>query len=313
MFCSILFPDDHQIPHKEAKSEPSYFKDLNLAQIIRPILAGYKAYQLDGGFLTPLDNLNIIQYRQDIMRDLENDELRELISSFCKTVFELNTFVNQTRKILASNEADQNDYLARGRMLDFASQYCSVIIETADGLKEKLILSKGLQSFTDYLDDYQKSEKLITLKTSVDNLKKELSTVHYCMLIKNGAIRVRKYEDQPDISADVRKLFTRFQQGNVHDYRHKLTEEPRADHVEVAVLKLVATCYPDIFSDLSDFCTRNLEFINPVIVQFSREIQFYLSWLNFIAPLKGKGLPFCYPRLSSGSDRLYDLNFLTLH
>lgn len=35
------------------------------------------------------------------------------------------------------------------------------------------------------------------------------------MLIKNGTIRVRKYEDQPDISVDVRELFARFQQ-NLH-------------------------------------------------------------------------------------------------
>lgn len=262
--------------------------------------------------MTPLANADIIQYRQDVMRDLENDGLRELISTFSKTIFELNAFQDQLRKILVSNDAYQNNYLARGRMLDFASRYCSVIIEAVNGLNKKTILSKGLQRFVDYLHNYQESEKFLTLKTSVDDLKKELSTVHYCMLIKNGAIRVRKYENQPDISVDVRELFARFQQGNVQEYRHKLTEEPRAEHVEAAVLKLVATCYPNVFSDLNDFCMRNLEFIDPVIAQFSREVHFYLSWLGFIAPLKERGLPFCYPRLTSGADRLYDLNFFDL-
>lgn len=246
------------------------------------------------------------------MRDLENDGLRELISTFSKTIFELNVFQNQTREILVSNDAYQNNYLARGRMSDFASRYCSVIMEAVNGLNEKTILSKGLQRFVNYLHNYRESEKFLALKTSVDNLEKELSTVHYCMLIKNGTIRVRKYEDQPDISIDVRELFSRFQQGNVQDYRHKLTEEPRAEHVEAAVLKLVATCYPDAFSDLNDFCTQNLEFVDPIIAQFSREVQFYLSWLNFISPLKEKGLPFCYPRLTSGADRIYDLNFFDL-
>lgn len=312
MFSSILFPDDDKIPQKEAKSEPGYFKDLNLEQIIRPILTGCKTYQLDGWFLTSLADADMIRYRQDVMRDLKDDGLREIISTFSKTVFELNAFVNQTREILVSNDAYHNNYLARGRMSDFASRYCSVIMETADGLNGKPILSKGLQSFTDYLHQYRVGEKFLALKTSVDALKKELSTVHYCMLMKDGTIRVRKYENQPDISVDVRKLFARFQQGNVQDYRHKLTEEPRAEHVEAAVLRLVAACYPDVFSDLNDFCTRNLEFIDPVIAQFSREVQFYLSWLDFIAPLKEKGLPFCYPRFSSSTDRLYGLNFFDL-
>lgn len=287
---------------------PDCFKDLNLDLIFAPILKSKKEFELDGFFFTSLDNKEIIVYRQDVMRELEDDSLRSQFIAFSKTVYDLGRFMETIKKSLSSDSLYENNYLARGRMLDYADRYCREVITLAAGLSGRKLRSVGLRGFAEYLSAYSASEAFGTLCTHIKQLREELSTVEYCMLIKNGTIRVRKYEGQADHSKQILAVFDKFRQGDVKDYRHKLTEEPHAEHVEAAVLNMVAGLYKDIFADLNSFCGKYFNFLDTTIVRFAREMQFYLSWLDYIRPLREIGLPFNYPKLCDTAEHLYDLD-----
>lgn len=312
MAYSVLFPDPAQMPQGGRSTESECFGDLNLDQVMRPILTSYREFSLDEFFYTPLDDIGTIHYRQDVLRDLEDEALRGLFTDFSKTIFELDAFMAQTQKLLSSEDGYQNNYLAKGRMFNFAERYCSAVSGLAEALAGKEVRSAGLRGIRDYLRNYRGTEEYAGLQAHARRLWEEFSTVRYCMLIRYGTIRVRKYEGQPDLSVDIRDLFARFRQGDVKDYRHKLTEEPRAEHVEAGVLKLVAECYPDVFSDLDAFCAAYLHFVDPAVARFAREIQFYLSWLTYIGPLREKGLPFCLPAVASDAEHLYCRGFFDL-
>ena len=45
-------------------------------------------------------------------------------------------------------------------------------------------------------------------------------------------------------------------------------------------------------------------YFDATIKSFDREIQFYISYLDYLAPLRRKELNFCYPTLSSTSKEL---------
>lgn len=312
MAYSVLFPDRARPPQSGRSAEPEYFGDLNLDQVVRPILTSYPEFKLDEFFYTPLDDAGTIRYRQDVLRDLKGGTLRDLFTDFSKTVFELDAFMARTRKLLSSENGCRNNYLTKGRMFNFAVRYCSAVSDLAEALANREVRSEGLQGIRDYLRDYRGTEEYAGLQAHAERLREEFSTVHYCMLIRYGTIRVRKYEGQSDLSADIRDLFARFRQGDVKDYRHKLTEEPRAEHVEAGVLKLVAECYPDVFSDLDAFCAAYPHFVDPTAARFAREIQFYLSWLAYIGPLREKGLPFCLPAVAPDAEQLYGRGFFDL-
>ncbi|WP_088187935.1 DNA mismatch repair protein MutS [Desulfosporosinus sp. FKA] len=307
MFYSILFPAQEQHEEPRQTDAPSCFKDLNLDQIFAPILKAKKEFDLDSFFHTTLHDPEVILYRQDIMRELENDELRTLFTEFSKIIYDLGRNMVSIRTSLTSDSRYENNYLVRGRMLDYADRYCLTISALSEGLFKRTLRSMGLSAFAQYLSTYCMSEYYTGLRSHLKRLREELSMVEYCMLIKNGTIRVRKYEEQVDHSKQILATFEKFRQGDVKDYRQKLPEEPYAAHVEAAVLSMVADLYKDIFADLNNFCSKYFHFDNETILRFSREIQFYLTWLDYVRPLQGAGLPFNYPKLCDSAEHLYDL------
>lgn len=308
MFYSILFPTREQYEKNRQTEAPECFKDLNLNQIFDPILNSTKEFGLETFFFTSLYDREVITYRQDVLRELEDSTLRALLSDFSKTIFSIGQNMNTIRPSLTSGDSWHNNYLTRGRMLDYADRYCHTICVLVEELSKLNFQSAGLRRFAEFLSEYHMSKSYTELLNHIKRLRDAFAEVEYCMLIKNGTIRVRKFEGQANHSTQILSCFEKFRQGDVKDYRHKLSEEPHAAHVEVAVLNMVAELYKDIFLDLTGFCTKYSHFDNETVLRFSSEIQFYLVWLDSITPLRQAGLQFCYPILCDTTEHLYVLN-----
>jgi len=77
------------------------------------------------------------------------------------------------------------------------------------------------------------------------------------------------------------------------------------NHVEAKILDGVAFLYPEIFSDLDSYCEKYKFYIDDAISVFDREIQFYISYLDFISNLKEAGMNFCFPEINDKSKDIY--------
>ena len=134
----------------------------------------------------------------------------------------------------------------------------------------------------------------------------DLSSVKYCVFTKGNAVTVRKYEAELDYSTEVERTFEKFKLGMVKDYRVVPTEYAEMNHIEAQILDRVAKLYPDIFDGLDEYCVKNANYLDEVIGAFDREIQFYVAYLEYLAPFKQRGLKFCYPQMSNSSKQIYD-------
>jgi len=137
-------------------------------------------------------------------------------------------------------------------------------------------------------------------------LKDELTAIRYCLLIKDGAIKVRQYEAETDYSVDVEETFAKFKQGAVQDYKAKFASGMGMNHIEAQILDCVAQLYPDSFARLDTFCAKYSRFPDETLVMFDREVQFYMAYLEHTDKLKQAGLRFCYPLLSATCKEIYD-------
>lgn len=310
MFQSILFPQGKGInPRKE--EEPDFFNDLNLDLVFAPLLEKKKEFQLEEFYYAPLHDPEVVAFRQEVAKELEDETLGPLFSDFSQALYSLARYMDIVRANLCS-EGPGNNYLTRGRMLEYAGQYCTAVSKAAATLARHPLQSAGLGSLARYLSAYSTGEQFNGLCTRVRELKEKFARIRYCMLIKDGVIRVRKYEGQADQSQSITGAFARFRQGEVKDYRHKLPQEPYADHVEAAVLGLLARLYKETFAELESFCRQYADFDDSVLTRFAREIQFYLAWQDFLRPLREAGLPFHYPRLSSEPTAVEAADFFDL-
>jgi DNA mismatch repair protein MutS len=299
MFQSILFQGPGHSKGKEAPQAADFFVDLNLDQIIDAITADKEEYDLKPFFYTSLQDISAVHYRQGIFRDLENPLLFEHIQLFAKQM-------RSTREHLAQAAKLYHKFQKQSWFLDAVEIYCDTIKRLVHDLSLADLQSTGFLAFRDYLTDYAQSAPFTALLAETKKLKTDLSTVKYCVLIKGNGFKVRKYESESDYSAEVEEAFAKFKQGAVKSYRAKFGSQPTVNSVEEKVLDFVALLYPDIFSHLDAYCANNHDYLDKRIGRFDREVQFYVSYLEYIERFKRSGHNFCYPQISDECKEVYD-------
>jgi DNA mismatch repair protein MutS len=291
-FHSILFEQPGAAVRAEHSQQPSCFPDLNLDQALDWMTIGRAEYRLKPFFYTPLPDPGAVAYRHDILRDLENEQTRT-------TVREFGTQMHRMRKQLAQADQLYYRYQRERWFMDAVDTYCQAVRALTEGLRGLDLRSRGFQGLTAYLTRYTASDAFTSLVSRTQQLYRDLATVRYRVHIKGNRVRVGKYDGEPDYSAEVEQTFAKFKQGAVKDYLVSFGGGPDMSHVEARILDLVARLYPDVFAELDDYAARNQAYLDTVIESFDREVQFYLAYLEFTAPLKKAGLQFCYPQVSA--------------
>ena len=298
-FQSLLFEETEDSVKKETPEAPAFFVDLNLDQVIDAITAGRQEYNLKPFFYTPLNDVDAIKYRQEIMRDLENQILFENVKSFAQEMRTMREHLAQANKLHYKYQKD-------AWVLDAVEIYCDAVNCLVHDLSLVELKSRGFMAFRDYLANYADSERFTSLLGETKKLKADLSAVKYCLITKGSSIKVRKYESEIDYSADVEATFEKFKQGAVKDYRVKFSTWPEMNHVEAQILDFVAQLYPDILLNLDAYCAKNGNYLDQTIAVFNRELQFYVAYLEYLAIFKRAGLKFCYPQISTRDKEVYD-------
>jgi hypothetical protein len=298
-FPSILFERPEDFINDQQLDEPGFFVDLNLDQIIAAITAGKDEYNLKPFFYFPLNRADAIEYRHEIMQDLENAALFEHVKLFSQKM-------RAVRAHLSQANALHYNYQKEAWFLDAVEIYCDAVNCFADNLSSSALKSRGFPAFRQYLVNYVGSDGFASLLAETKRLKDDLAAVKYCVLIMGGGFKVLKYESESDYSADVEETFERFKQAAVKDYRVKFSWWPHMNHIEAKIVDFVAQLYPETFSNLDAYCARNGNFLDEAVAAFDREIQFYIAYLEHVAILKRAGLKFCYPRVSNNCKEVYD-------
>lgn len=298
-FQSILFKENNSVIKKEVL-EPNalhFLSDLNLDQIIDAITFGKEEYNLKPFFLTPLSDLDQIEYRHEIMQDVEKTDLIENLKSFAENM-------QRMRKFLTIAEKLYYKYQKERLFLDAVKIYCDSVSTLEKFLSKGKIKSQGFLAFREYLTNYLQSERFNTLYKETNKIIADLSSVKYCVHINGLRVQVQNYNSETDFSAEIEESFAKFKQGAVKNYLVKYSHQMEMNHVESQILDGVASLYPEFFLQLDIFNEKNRAFQDQTIVLFDREIQFYIAYLDYIATIN-KSLKFCYPTISITEKEVY--------
>lgn len=211
-FTSILFEASEESAHLDRVSEPQYFADLNLDQVVESITAHREEYDLKPLFYERLGTVVAAHYRHEVFRELELKALSGFIGSLAQSMRHMREHLVQVEKL-------RHRYQKERWFLDAVEIYSSAVGDLAHGLGQVEMSSRGLLGFREYLAEYVDSPGFITLLAETKQQKENLSKVDYCVHIKGMRVSVRKYDSEADYSADVLTTFEKFKQGVVKDYR----------------------------------------------------------------------------------------------
>jgi DNA mismatch repair protein MutS len=287
-FCSILYDNEDAANSAGTLSQPAFFPDLNLNQIIDAVTADWQEYDLAPFFYTPLASLEAIAYRQDVMDELGD---RELLNS-------VNLFSSGMRAMRARlQEATKSTYrLATERLfLEAVVTYCRTVHQFADALAGCVLGSKGFAELRDYFSAYANSEQFRGLSEDAESVLRGLSAIRYSLLVKDGAVTVRRYEGEEDYSIAVEATFEKFRREQAGSLQVEARNWDGMNHIEGMIQERLALLFPDEFRALDRFYATRTEYLDSVIFRFDREVQFYVTYLAYLEPLRKSGLEFCRP------------------
>jgi len=293
-FQSILTGDPGDNHGEEAAERPGFFGDLNLDRVIDAITAGWEDYHLKPFYYARLNDLSAIAYRQEVFQDLEGPALLRGIRSFSERMRAIRTRLKQ------ADEAKRLDYkYAMERLfLGAAEIYCEGVENLLRDLGAADLKSRGLRALRDYLAEYTAGASFRDLATEARVLKADLAAVRYCLLLKDGSVTVRHYNEEDDYSAAVEGIFEKFRHDTANRYRLEVRDWEGMNHIEAQIQDRVALLYPEVYQALDAFCTARATYIDEKIARFDREIQFYVAYLSHLEKFRRVRLNFCYPQLS---------------
>jgi DNA mismatch repair protein MutS len=296
-FHSILFPGPNEQAGRETREAPDFFHDLNLDQIVEAIIVGWKDYDLTPFFYTALTDLDAIAYRQEVMKDLEAEILMRSIDSFSQRMRTMRNYLGLAKKLDYRYEKER-------WFLNAAQLYCEAVERVSEDLRLLELKSRGMRAFREYLSEYAGSASFGKLVKQGRDLLTDLSSITYCVVIKDLSITVLPYDGEIDYTPVIEATFEKFRRGSVKDYLVKCADSGNLNHIEAQVLERVAWLNPVPFRALEAFCTEHAEYLNEKVARFDREIQFYVAYLKFIEKFRRTGLSFCYPQLSRASKEI---------
>jgi len=272
-------------------TQPDCFVDLNLDQIVKEVLTGFESYELTPVFWQALPSVEAVLYRQSVMADVEIAEVQAAIRSFASTMGRVRWATTRAGKIY--DERQQQRWF-----LDAAERYVGGVGDLLKTLLAAPIASPGLRSFRDYLAAYASSADFIALSAEVERILGALSAIRYKVHVLGLRVDLAADEGEPDYSQAVLKTFDRFRRGDgARDFTFDMPDYADMNHVEASILEQLARMHPEVFDELAQFRKARAAFQDDCVVRFDREIQVYIAFIDYIAPLRTLGLPFCTPKV----------------
>ncbi len=234
-FQSVLSPAGAVLALDE--QEPSYFRDLNLDQVLAKIVTGYEEYELERIFWTRLTRTDEVLYRQEVFSDLEVDDTRAHIVAFAKAMRTMRRHLTQVK---------QRHY-ARERQAWFlraAATHADAVRELDGGLASIELRSRGMRGLRDHLHAHVASAAFGTLADDLASVNSALAAIRFAVNLRGTRVTVTRFADDEDYGAAIVQTFERFRQGTVPPRTLGLQGWPENSHVSAQILEGVALLFP---------------------------------------------------------------------
>ena len=290
-FYSILF--DKKTKTDAYILDSTLLIDTNLDQVIKTIISYKKDFDIEHFFYLLCNDIQTIDYRQDVIKDLRRDSFYIKVDEFSQKMLKTKRYQKIIKKF------DEEIY-KKSWFFQMVVEFSKAVLEFLSVLNKSDTTSEGFTLLQKHITDYIKSDDFISMQNDIYSLKEELSSITYDITVDGLTFKVKRYENEENYAKDVSKLFKKFEQNEQNEKIECHYEKNRGtNHVNAKILDFVSKLYPETFSKLDNFYKKYSDIIDETILTFSQEVQFYISYLNYIEDIKDTTTNFCLPKLQT--------------
>ena len=297
-FNSILFLNLNNLCHKQSTE---VIHDLNLSKVFDSCIIGKEEYSLMEFFVCPLCTKDEVEYRQEIMKDIDGKKLYQILNQF-------SLHMKESKEWKRNAERAHYNNLSAIFHLKAIRSYLDAIIKLQREMSNLVLNSVGMKAFLLFITKYTESIEFREMYNATEDIIPKFEAIWYTLCIKGNEIEVNPYKDELDLSQIVTDFFDRFSDEKKINHQIDIGEKKRLNHIEEQIVTCLSKEYPECFDQLQTFCDNQSKFYNETVIRFEREVQFYLSYITVVKDTREKGVRFCYPMVSTENKEVYCQN-----
>ncbi|MFO7942335.1 MAG: DNA mismatch repair protein MutS [Bacillota bacterium] len=290
-YQSILYAPSSGPPEEgEGRVSRDTVIDLNLGPVLESIVKGRDRDYLLSIYLHPLHTIREVRYRQEVFRDLQRQDLVRCAREFHEKIERFHRYLH-----LAARSPSQ--FYARGWFFSAVAEYCHAVTGIFRSLREAPLESGALRELLIQLTHYVESEHFAAMKAKVEELAEPLERVEYCLDIRGRTVRISPFRGECDYRTRVGAAFGDMSREASRDYVSIHARQSPTSWLDERIAESVAQFYPETFGELRQFCDRHRDFLEPAVVEFDRDLQFYISYIDEMSAIADEQLKFCIPEV----------------
>ena len=294
----MVFKSLLSIKGNTTKESSDSINDLRLNQILEAIAKCAKDENYVKKILHErLTEKEDILYRQKILKDIEKTDIFNAIKSFSNGFSLVFEYLEKSKK-------ERCEITKQGWFLEAALKYVSIVDEITMALSSEMLESEGLKNTVEYLKHYKSSDGFKGLKEKIKTVKSKLSSIQFNITIKENRVSVSNFNGEKNLNEEMSALLDRFIEPDTETVELQLAQSQILTNVEEKILEYVKKLNPEPFHELDDFFESNQDFVDSGVKQLYQELDFYLSFLEFVKPLKEGGLSFAFPDIVEKGEKL---------
>ncbi|QMV42684.1 MutS-related protein [Cohnella cholangitidis] len=286
-YPSILFDHEDPLATKVECHPSGSLHDIHMDTIIREMLQGREEYELEPLFYDKLDRIESIRYRIEIMHEIDTSVSVDSMAAFSQGMWKVREYARYSRTL--PDRDQQMKWL-----LDAATLYCETVMELHRVMTAVELQSQGLKRCYEWFTRYIQTASFTSLRMETNELHREFDRMGFSMTLAGGKIKISADDDDQDYCRELSRVFTQGQDDE-ELYEIRLSAGLHLSEVEKSLLDAIKKNNPEPFRKLRAYYERHFNFIEPSMMVFDREIQFYVTCLQYFQSLKNKGLAYCYP------------------
>ncbi|HKM33535.1 MAG TPA: hypothetical protein VJY54_02185 [Lachnospiraceae bacterium] len=295
-FRSIL--DLRENPEKDVPRS-TFFLDLNIEQIIDNIKAMWGDNSTRFYYYFPVDQ-ECEDYRREVYADIKRQDVYTIFYDFV-------SHMKRRGELLCKKEQVSINVQKQMWHVLEAGCYCNALTELVQKLDGITLQSKGLQTFHTYLKQYIDLEEFIQMRKLATELGNKLSNYHFVITYENNNFVLAEgqvngtYEGFLDECCPNRQM----------KMKSPFMGLANLNQLEQELIKIFMKKEPDFFKQADLFYKKYATYENDVVIRFTSEITFYLSFFCFSQQMRKAGFEFAAPTVCEeqpiSAKGLYDL------